>query len=123
MSLEQAINNLAAAINNLAGADGPVKTSGRVQTEDEAPSDPPQEETQEAETEVAAKDDPFAGLVVDPDIEYKMSDLRKSLAQLVDAEGESVAIEVLSLFGAKKLSQIKEEDYGKFCAYIERKLK
>jgi len=116
MALEEAINRLAEAIEALGkGYGAGQETVDKVKTkifEDEAAKETPKSDP----------DDPFADLDVDPDIAYEMADLRKSLAKLVDASGETRAIEVLAMFKAKKLSDIKEEDYGKFVAFIEKEL-
>jgi hypothetical protein len=84
------------------------------------PTDVKDKEPAKEEAKPAGKKDPFAGLDVDPDIEYGLADIRKALAKLVDAAGETRAIEVLELFNAKKLSDIDDADYGKFVAFIEK---
>jgi len=117
MSLEQQLQALTIAISGLteAMANGTGFHSGAGNAEPAPDVEP--ENTQEADPTGL-----FDDVDVDTSKEYTITDIRKALAKLVDSRGESTAIDVLAKFDAKKLSDIKEADYAKFVAVVEKEV-
>ncbi len=101
MSLEENMERIAVALETLAQGGG-IAAGAKA----------------EPEQEVSKEEDPDPmGLFDEAETEapvYTITDIRKSLAALVDKKGETTAIETLGKFGAKKLSDIKESDYATF---------
>ena len=97
-SLVEAINNLAAALN------------GRTEPEPELA---PVQEVAEVQQTVAQPEAPA------PVAEIKLEDVRKRLAALANSGKQETIKGLLAVYNAKKLSDLKPEDYGSLMALLD----
>ena len=121
MSIEESINNLASAIDNLAGAMGAlIQAGGVAEVEVEVPAGKPAAEekpkrTRQSKAKTEKKPEPEPKAEPEGDKEFTIDDVR---AAMLSASRE-VSRATLTKYGAKKVSELKVEDYEAFIGDLE----
>ena len=104
-------NNLAESISNLALSVGPIEAvkaePKKVAEEPQKVEDKPKAEPKEEPK--AEKEEP----------QYKIEDIRTAFATFAKAKGKDKAKEILSLFNAHKVTELKEDDYNAVMKVLE----
>lgn len=103
-------NNLTESINNLALSVGPieaVKAEPKKVVDKPKNVEPPKSEPKEEPK--AEKEEP----------QYKIEDIRTAFATFAKAKGKDKAKEILSLFNAHKVTELKEDDYNAVMEILE----
>lgn len=132
MSMENAIENLAAAINSLAVAIThreisptpmqPMPVEEKVEkAKDTTPVEPTPEPSPEPAVEISPAPAPEPVPAPEPEPAPTAADVKAELTKLYTIDPKYV-VDILAKFGAKKISEIAEEKYAEFIEAIRESI-